>query len=146
MYLPALWTGDPERCHRADTDPAVGFATKPELVRALLARAFAAGVPASWVVGGGVYGDARRLRLWLQGQEKAHVLAVSGKEHVWLGGRQHRTHAQVETVRTELPGLAVLDEHATDPKTRETGWIALRSAAADPTATEPVHRRRKSAR
>ena len=33
----------------------------------MLGRAFASGVPASWVVGDSVYGDARRLRWWLEG-------------------------------------------------------------------------------
>ena len=60
LYLPASWTKDPERCQRAGIAPEVGFATKPELAQAMLERAFAAGVPASWVVGDSVYGDARR--------------------------------------------------------------------------------------
>ena len=86
LYLPASWTKDPQRCRQAGIPPEVGFATRPELAQAMLARAFAAGVPAAWVTGDRVDGDARRLRVWLEGQEKAHVLAVSGKEHVWLGG------------------------------------------------------------
>lgn len=60
LYLPASRTKDPERCQRAGIAPEVGFATKPELAQAMLERAFAAGVPASWVVGDSVYGDARR--------------------------------------------------------------------------------------
>ena len=96
LYLPASWTKDPERCQRAGIAPEVGFATKPELAQAMLERAFAAGVPASWVVGDSVYGDARRLRLWLETQERAYVLAVSSKEYVWLGGMQRSVKAVLE--------------------------------------------------
>ena len=96
LYLPASWTKDPERCQRAGIAPEVGFATKPELAQAMLERAFAAGVPASWVVGDSAYGDARRLRRWLETQERAYVLAVSSKEHVWLGGMQRSVKSVLE--------------------------------------------------
>ena len=46
----------------------------------MLARAFAAGMPAPWVTGDSVYGHARQLRLWLEGRPQAYVLAVSGQE------------------------------------------------------------------
>ena len=82
LSLPASWTQDPQRRRKAGVPPEVGFATKPALAQVMLARAFAAWVPAA-----GVYGAARGLRVWLEGREKAHVLAVSGKDHVGLGGR-----------------------------------------------------------
>lgn len=89
LYLPSSWTGDAARCHRAGIASEVEFATKPELAQVMLERAFSLGVPSSWVVGDSVYGDARRLRQWLEGQGKAHVMAVSGKTYVWLPeGRQ----------------------------------------------------------
>ena len=94
LYLPASWTKDPERCQRAGIAPEVGFAAKPELAQAMLERAFAA-----WracVVGESVYGDARRLRLWSETQERAYVLAVSSKEYVWLGGMQRSVKSVLE--------------------------------------------------
>ena len=100
LYLPASWTKDAGQRQRAGIAAQTGFATKPELAQAMLGRAFASGVPASWVVGDSVYGDARRLRWWLEGQEKAYVLSVSGKERVELeGGRQG-------SVQSVLAGLA----------------------------------------
>ena len=93
LYLPASWTQDAARCQRAGIAPEVEFATKPELAKAMLERAFASGVPASWVVGDSVYGDARPLRLWLEGQAKAYVLAVSGKERVEVQGRWCSVHS-----------------------------------------------------
>ena len=64
--------------------------TKPALARQMLARALDAGVPAGWVTGDSIYGDDRRLRLWLEERQQAYVMAVSGKEYVWLGLRQER--------------------------------------------------------
>jgi SRSO17 transposase len=65
----------------------------------MLARAFTAGVPATWVTGDRVYGDDRRLRMWLEAQPPAYVLAVSGTEYVWLGWRQR----PVKTILAALP-------------------------------------------
>ena len=57
---------------------------------------------APWVTGDSVYGDDRRLRTWLESHERAYVLAVSGKEYVWLGWRQR----QVKTILAALPADA----------------------------------------
>jgi SRSO17 transposase len=99
LYLPQEWTSDRPRCDRAGVPPTRQFATKPELARQMLERAMRAGVPAAWVTGDSVYGDDRRLRRWLESQERAYVLAVSGKEYVWLGWQQR----QVKTVLAALP-------------------------------------------
>jgi SRSO17 transposase len=53
-YLPHEWTDERERSQQAGIPRARGFATKPELARQMLARAFAAGVPATWVTGDSV--------------------------------------------------------------------------------------------
>lgn len=90
LYLPREWVEDPERCAQVSVPPERGFATKPALARQMLERALAAGVPAAWVTGDSIYGDDRRLRLWLEVQEQAYALAVSGKEYVWMGFQQVR--------------------------------------------------------
>src|SRR3954454_17398241 len=46
LYLPREWTDDPDRCKKAGIPAGTAFATKPRLARAMLGRAFAAGVPA----------------------------------------------------------------------------------------------------
>jgi SRSO17 transposase len=94
LYVPKEWTQDRERCTRAGIPAEQLFATKPELARRLLAQAFQAGVPTAWVTGDSVYGNDRRLRVWLEAQERAYVLAVSGQEYVWLGWQQR----QVKTI------------------------------------------------
>jgi SRSO17 transposase len=100
LYLPQAWTNDTERCARAGISPERTFATKPQLARQMLERAFDARVPATWVAGDSVYGDHRPLRDWLEARAHAYVLAVSGKEYVWRAGRQW----QVKTL------LAMLEE------------------------------------
>ena len=57
--------------------------TKPQLAQLMIERAIAADVPFSWVVGDEVYGNDRRLRLWLEQQERPHVLAVRATEQLW---------------------------------------------------------------
>jgi hypothetical protein len=65
----------------------------------MLKRAFDAQVPAACVTGDSVYGDDRRLRVWLEERAQAYVLAVSGKEYVWRGWQQY----QVKTLLATLP-------------------------------------------
>src|SRR5438270_2815998 len=49
LYLPQEWIDDAERRQEAGVPEAVTFATKPELAKRMLQRAFVAGVPAAWV-------------------------------------------------------------------------------------------------
>jgi SRSO17 transposase len=101
LYLPEEWTDDPVRCQQAGIPEAVAFATKPQLAQALLERALQAGVPAAWVTADSVYGDDRSLRIWLEAQEQAYVLAVSGKEYVNLAATW--TQQRVSTLLKALP-------------------------------------------
>jgi SRSO17 transposase len=125
LYLPKEWTDDPARCQRVGIPQDRRFATKPQLARQMLARALAAGVPARWVAGDSVYGDDRRLRMWLEAQPQAYVLTVSGKEYVWLGWRQR----QVKTLLASLPaeGWTRLSagDGAKGPRWYDWRWLPL---------------------
>src|SRR3954464_3486690 len=83
LYLPKEWAADPMRRAEAAVPESVAFRTKPQLARAMLARALAAGVPAQWVTGDEVYGGDVRLRVWLEEQRVPHVLAVKRTEPLW---------------------------------------------------------------
>src|SRR5712692_5626649 len=84
LYLPDEWMGAAARREEAHIPEQVGFATKGALARELVARAFAAGVPARWVVGDTVdSGD--ELRRWLEGQGHRYVLAVPETHGIWPG-------------------------------------------------------------
>jgi SRSO17 transposase len=106
LYLPKSWTDDKERCHSAAVPEEVKFATKPQLARQMLERAFNANVPAAWVTADEVYGSDRRLRLWLEEQQQAYVMAVSTTEPIWIDFEMHKVEALVAT----LP---------------ESGWLRL---------------------
>ena len=135
LYLPQAWTDDRERCRQAGIPEGRRFATKPQLAQQMLARAFAAGVLATWVTGDSVYGDNRPLRRWLEAQPQAYVLAVSGKEYVGLDAQQR----QVKTVLASLPaeGWTRLSagDGAKGPRWYGWRWVSL----ADP--VDPTWRR-----
>jgi SRSO17 transposase len=135
LYVPKAWVDEPARCRRAGIPDARRFATKPQLARQMLARALAARVPARWVAGDSVYGDDRRLRMWLESCPQAYLLAVSGKEYVWLGWRQR----QVKTILAALPadGWTRHSAGAGSKGPREYDWRRL--TLAEP--LEPSWRR-----
>jgi SRSO17 transposase len=102
LYLPKEWAGDVGRRAEAGVPEEVEFATKPQLARAMIGRALEAGVPFKWVTGDEMYGNDRKLRVWMEGRELFHVLAVASNQYVWLGFRQ----AQVRTVAAQIPEAA----------------------------------------
>ena len=93
LYLPKRWITDADRRDAAGVPEQVGFATKPELATAMLARALDAGVPASWVTADEVYGGNPNLRVWLATHELRFVLAVRRTEPVQVPGGPPTTAA-----------------------------------------------------
>lgn len=106
LYLPREWAADPERCRRARVPETVEFATKPQLARRMLERAFDAGVPGAWVTGDEVYGDNRALREWLESREQPYVLAVSCDERVGVAGGDAAPREEVAAVAARLAPAA----------------------------------------
>jgi SRSO17 transposase len=116
LYLPTSWTENPERCARAGIPAEAGFATKPQLGIAMLARAYAAGVltgsaGSSWVTADEAYGQNRTFRAWLADREIPFVLATRNDD-VLTSPDGHRRQAKV---------LATL-AGARDPDSGRTGW------------------------
>jgi SRSO17 transposase len=104
LYLPKAWVRDGERRREAGIPEAVGFATKGELARTMLARAYAAGVPARWVTADEVYGNDRALRRWLEDEQRAYVLGISRAHRLWSNER--RRTERVEEAMAALPTTA----------------------------------------
>jgi SRSO17 transposase len=77
----------------------IGMRTKPQLAKRMLRRALDAGVEAAWMVADSVYGDSRRLGMFLEEREQPYVLGLSGKAHVWAGFYQHRVSTLLESLR-----------------------------------------------
>ena len=103
LYLPKGWTEDRERCREAGIPDEVAFATKPALARRMLERAFEAEVPHAWVVADEVYGQDRRLRLWLEQIEQPFVLAVTAQEKPWSWGEKGPQQVRVDRLAAALP-------------------------------------------
>src|SRR6266705_2969954 len=57
LYLPRSWTGDEGRLAAAKVPPDTPFRTKPQLLRLMIERAIAAGIPFAWVTADEAYGD-----------------------------------------------------------------------------------------
>ena len=134
-YLPKDWTDDRDRCRQAGVPEDRRLTTTPQLAPRVLARAFAASVPAAWVAGDRVYGDDRRLRRWLESLPQASVLAVSGKECVWLGWWQR----QVQPILAALPADGWVRLRAGDGAKGPRWYDWCRLPLADP--REPTWRR-----
>jgi SRSO17 transposase len=104
LYLPEGWAADPARRAEAGVPEALAFRTKPELARAMLARALDAGVPAAWVAGDEVYGHSPALRGWLEGRGQPYVLAVPANEPVAVAGPGGPTATTAAAVAALPPG------------------------------------------
>lgn len=86
LYLPKSWIADRERCQDAAVPDEVEFATKTTLAKAMLARAFAAGVPARWVSADEAYGQDNKVRSWLEQHNIGYVVAVPRSQPLPAGG------------------------------------------------------------
>ena len=124
LYLPEEWMVDRVRCREAGIPDEVEFATKGELAQQMLARAFAAGVPADWVVGDTVYGYDE-LRLWLDEQQQNYVLAVPETHMVWVQGRQQPVGLVAALLPEEAWVVLSAGEGSKGPRLYEWAWLQL---------------------
>ncbi|MBA3556110.1 MAG: IS701 family transposase [Gemmatimonadales bacterium] len=147
LYLPQAWAADAPRRDEAGVPPEVSFTTKPQLARAVLARAFAAAVPAGWVTGDEVYGNDGGLRRWLESEQRPYVLAVACAHHIWEGGLQVRVDALVPQIPDEAWQRLDIGAGSKGPRLYDWAcarlpywtaagwrqWLLLRRSRSDPT-------------
>ncbi len=126
MYLPAEWTDDPERCEAAGIPEGTAFATKIQLARAMLERAFEAGVPVGWVTGDEVYG-AWELRRWLEEQGRPYVLAVRANQYVWAGSGQATVAALTKAFPKRAWHKITIAAGCKGPRRYAWAWLAINS-------------------
>jgi SRSO17 transposase len=146
LYLPRSWTGDRDRRAVAGVPARVRFATKTTLAKRMLGRAFAAGVPARWVVGDSAYGRSHALRRWLEAHRRPYALMVPKTNAVQYQGRRQtadKLAAQLpETAWTPVSsGMGAQGERVHDwacmPLSERcpTGmrrWLLMRRSPEDP--------------
>jgi SRSO17 transposase len=87
LYLPKAWADDPARRAAAHIPQQIAFATKPQLARAMIERAIAAGVPFAWVVGDSIYGVSA-VEMALRRAGKGYVLGVNATSQFNSWGAQ----------------------------------------------------------
>jgi SRSO17 transposase len=126
LYLPQSWAGDPARRTEAGVPERIAFATKPQLGRALLAHAFAAGVPCAWVTADSVYGADYGLRRFIERHGRGYVLAVTSAQRLAL--------KPVADWLEDVPARAWQRLSAGDgskgPRLCDWAWLPYRSDAA----------------
>jgi SRSO17 transposase len=102
LYLPRSWADDMPRRAAAKVPDPMEFATKPQLARRMIERAVAAKMPFAWITGDEVYGDDRRLRIWLEQEDLHYVLAVASNQYVWPDMQGESTVARLVEATPQL--------------------------------------------
>jgi SRSO17 transposase len=129
LYVPQEWFDAPVRCQEAGIPVTRTFATKPQLAQQMLARAFAAAVPAQWVVGDCIYG-CEDLRHWLEAQGKAYLVAVTSTHALWEQGEQIGA-ADLVAQHPELGWVRwSAGEGSQGPRRYDWAWVRLPYTAA----------------
>ncbi|HEY7712077.1 MAG TPA: IS701 family transposase [Candidatus Entotheonella sp.] len=126
LYLPKEWAAALPRRQAAGVPETVTFATKPQLARQMLERAFEAGVPRRWVTADTIYGGDRRLRRWLEEQGQPFVLAVPCNEPLWWHGPRD---VRADQIAGSLPQDAwrrlSAGDGAKGPRVYDWAWTPL---------------------
>jgi SRSO17 transposase len=125
LYLPEVWANDLARRGAAGVPENTAFATKPQLGRQMLARAFAAGVPCRWVTGDSVYGADYALRRCIEEGGRGYVLAVTSRQRLGF-----KTVADwLEDVSSGAWQRLSAGEGAKGPRLYDWAWLACGSQA-----------------
>lgn len=76
---PKEWTENQKRCRETGIPEERLFMTKPQLAKQMLQRVISSSIPFKWITADSLYGDDRRLRLWLEERECSYVMAGLGE-------------------------------------------------------------------
>jgi SRSO17 transposase len=133
LYLPEEWAADAERRKEAGVPTEVTFATKPQIARRMLERAFTAEVPAAWVTADSVYGGDFTLRKELTERGLCSVLAVTSTQSLWVWTNGAPRQRPIRDVVAQLAPDAWVQLSAGDgakgPRVYEWSWGVVRESA-----------------
>ena len=105
LYLPKNWTDDPTRLKATHVPDDVGFATKPQIARRMIARALAAKVPFSFVATDTVYGTGD-IETMLRKAGKGYVLGVAANHVFNSWGKKQFVRGTAAKIAQSLPKSA----------------------------------------
>jgi SRSO17 transposase len=100
LYLPRSWADDAPRREDAGIPEEVAFATKPQLARQMLARAFEADFQAAWVTADEVYGNDSQFRRFLEDNDQPYVVAVQSNQRLWIDDEPVRVDRIADGLRS----------------------------------------------
>jgi SRSO17 transposase len=102
LYLPKSWCDDVERRKSAVIPTDIIFATKQQLAKKMLIRAFEGGIRPRWVLGDEIYGSDSKFRRFLESRYQPYVLAVSSQQRLWIEYRQRRFDEIVKDIPADM--------------------------------------------
>ena len=102
LYLPQEWTDARARLKAAHVPETVGFATKPQIARRMIARAIAAKVPFSFVAADSVYGTGD-IETVLRKAGKGYVLGVASNHVFRSWGKNQLIGGTAAKIAHNLP-------------------------------------------
>jgi SRSO17 transposase len=105
LYLPKAWTDDHDRLKAAHVPDQVGFATKPQIARRMIARALAAKVPFAFVAADSVYGTGD-IETMLRKAGKGYVLGVAANHVFRSWGKKQLIGGSAAAITQNLPKSA----------------------------------------
>src|ERR1700745_3179459 len=105
LYLPKEWTDDAGRLKAAHVPDKVGFATKPQIARQMIARALAAKVPFAFVAADSVYGTGD-IETMLRKAGKGYVLGVAANHVFRSWGKKQLIGGTAAKIAQSLPKSA----------------------------------------
>ncbi len=132
LYLPQTWIGDRDRRTEARVPEEVRFATKITLAEQMLARAFAAAVPARWVVADSFYGRSGAFRHWLEERSRPYAVMIPKTNAIEYRGRRVRVEQLAARLSESEPCpwlCLALSEECTEGMGR---WLLIRRNADEP--------------
>jgi SRSO17 transposase len=123
LYLPRAWTRDRARRVAAGIPQRTRFATKITLAKRTLARAFAAAVPARWVVADSGYGRSHEFRRWLEQRGRAYAVMIPRTTAICHEGQRERA----EQLGARLPETAwrTLPTDGSGQPAKAQQWVCL---------------------
>ncbi len=146
LYLPRAWTNAPARRAEVGVPEELIFRNKVQLAEEMLERAFAAGVPARWIVADSFYGRSHAFREWLEERGRPYAVMVPKTNAVPLGGRKKRIERHVERLPKDVfsevhpardasgrrPWEWACLDLAPDPEKGMRRWLLVRRSTDDP--------------